>query len=233
MSRLPQLRAAVQQGPGLLVMDVDSTLIQQEVIELLAAHAGRESEVAAVTEAAMRGELDFAESLERRVAALAGLPVEVFAAVRAAVRLSAGAERLVAELHARDWIVGVVSGGFLEVVGPLAADLGLDHAHANRLEVRDGVLTGALAAPVVDRAEKAARLRTWAAAHDIPAERTVAVGDGANDLDMFEAAATGIAFNAKPVLRERADAVIDGPRLDTVLELLGLDAPRSLESDHA
>ncbi|GAB3583782.1 phosphoserine phosphatase SerB [Calidifontibacter terrae] len=233
MSRLPALQNALREGPGLLVMDVDSTLIQQEVIELLAAHAGREAEVAGVTEAAMRGELDFADSLRRRVEALAGLPVSVFDDVRAAVRFSAGAQNLVTQLHARGWVVGVVSGGFLEIVGPLAQELGIDHAHANVLEVRDGLLTGRLAAAVVDRAEKANRLRSWAAEHQIPIDRTVAVGDGANDLDMFAAAAAGIAFNAKPVLREQADAVIEGPRLDEVLDLLGLSAPPSLESDHA
>lgn len=220
-------------------MDVDSTLIQQEVIELLAAHAGREAEVAEVTAAAMRGELDFADSLRRRVETLAGLPATVFEDVRRAVHFSPGAQRLVTELHARNWVVGVVSGGFLEVVGPLAQELKIDHAHANVLEVRGGLLTGALAAPIVDRAEKANQLRAWAAAHDIPIARTVAVGDGANDLDMFAAAGAGIAFNAKPALRQVADAVIDRPRLDTVLDLLALpglsDASRfdSLESDHA
>lgn len=220
-------------GRRLLVMDVDSTLIQQEVIELLAAHAGREKEVAAVTERAMRGELDFAESLHERVAALAGLPVSVFEEVRAAVRLSPGARNLVTTAKRLGCCVGVVSGGFIEIVGPLAADLGIDHARANALETRDGILTGRTSGPIVDRAAKARALREWAAAEGVPVERTVAVGDGANDLDMLAAAGLGVAFNAKPLVRRQADTSLTHPHLDNVLFLLGIAADEhSLHSVH-
>ncbi|MDO5628201.1 MAG: phosphoserine phosphatase SerB [Mobilicoccus sp.] len=213
-------------GPGerlLLVMDVDSTFIRQEVIELLAAHAGREAEVAAVTEAAMRGELDFAASLRERVAALAGLPETVFADVLAAVEVTPGARELVAELHRRGHVVALVSGGFVEVVRPLAEPMGIRHVEANALEVRDGVLTGATAGPVVDRAGKARALRRIAAEEDIPLTATVAVGDGANDLDMIAAAGLGVAFAAKPVLAEHADVALPGPSLLDVLPHLQLD----------
>ncbi|WP_232549320.1 phosphoserine phosphatase SerB [Propioniciclava soli] len=210
-----------RQGRRLVVMDVDSTLIQDEVIELLAAHAGREAEVAAVTEAAMRGELDFAASLHHRVAALAGLPESILADVRAAVRLTPGARTLVATLRDLGFAVGVVSGGFLEVVAPLAAELGITHVHANSLEVADGVLTGRVAGPVVDRAAKAETLRRFAAAEGLPLSRTVAIGDGANDLDMLAAAGLGIAFNAKPAVRASADTALSLPHLDAVLYLLG------------
>lgn len=199
-------------------MDVDSTLITGEVVEMLAAHAGSLPLVAAITERAMRGEIDFARSLHERVATLAGLPVGVFDDVLAQVELTAGATELVAELHARDWPVGLVSGGFVEVARPLAARLGIARVHANRLEVRDGRLTGRVDGPVVDRAAKAATLRVWAAELGLPMTSTVAIGDGANDLDMLAAAATGIAFNAKPVVARAADAAVDG-RLDAVLAL--------------
>ncbi len=201
-------------------MDVDSTLITGEVIELLAAHAGAREEVAAVTERAMRGEIDFATSLHERVATLAGLPVAVLDAVRADMVLTPGAERLVAELHDRGWPVGLVSGGFHELVDPLAARLGIDFVRANRLEIADGRLTGRVVGPVVDREAKARALRELAAAHGVPMERTVAIGDGANDLGMLAAAGLGIAFNAKPVVCAQADvAVLDAP-LDAVLEHL-------------
>ncbi len=210
-----------RQGRRLVVMDVDSTLIQDEVIELLAAHAGREAEVAAVTEAAMRGEIDFAESLHRRVAALAGLPDTIFAEVRAAVRLTPGARTLVTTLRDLGFAVGLVSGGFIEVVGPLAAELGIAHVHANALEVVDGRLTGRVAGPVVDRAAKAVTLRRFAAEEGLPLSRTVAIGDGANDLDMLATAGLGIAFNAKPAVRASADTSLSFPQLDAVLYLLG------------
>ena len=220
-------------GRRLVVMDVDSTLIRQEVIELLAAHAGREAEVAAVTERAMRGELDFAASLRERVACLEGLSVDVLAEVRAAVELTPGARTLVRTLHRLGFTLALVSGGFLEVVGPLAAELGIAHARANRLQVVHGRFTGRLLGPVVDRAAKARALREFAAAEDLPLHRTVAIGDGANDLDMIDAAGLGIAFNAKPVVRAQADAAVNVPYLDAVLPLLGITREDVEDADAA
>ncbi|GIG35625.1 hypothetical protein Cpa01nite_10060 [Cellulomonas pakistanensis] len=199
-------------------MDVDSTLITQEVVELLADHAGSRAEVAEITERAMRGELDFTESLRARVATLAGLPVSVFDTVLAEVVVTPGAAELLAELDRRGWPVGLVSGGFVEVVGPLAARLGIPRFHANALEVEHGALTGRVAGEVVDRAVKARTLREYAAESGVPLERTIAIGDGANDLDMLATAGFGIAFNAKPVVCEQADAVVRD-RLDAVLDL--------------
>jgi phosphoserine phosphatase len=222
-----------RRGRRLVVMDVDSTLIQDEVIELLASHAGREAEVAAVTAAAMRGELDFADSLRERVAALEGLPVAVLDDVRAAVRFTPGARTLVRTLKRLGFTVAVVSGGFIEVVADLARELGIDHAHANALEVRDGILTGRLVGDVVDRAGKAEALRRFAAQEGLPLSRTVAVGDGANDLDMLEAAGLGVAFNAKPVVREQADTAVNVPYLDAVLYLLGISREEIEEADEA
>jgi phosphoserine phosphatase len=203
----------------LIVTDVDSTFFRQEVIELIAEHAGTRDEVAAVTERAMRGELDFAASLRERVATLAGVPVAALDKVRAAVELTPGARELVAECQARGWAFGLVSGGFAEIVEPIAKELGIELLRANRLEVVDGVLTGRTVGPVVDRAAKAATLREWAADLGIPLEHTVAVGDGANDLGMIEIAGVGVAFNAKPVVRAQAPHSIEG-RLDGVLALL-------------
>lgn len=211
-----------RRGRRLVVMDVDSTLIRDEVIELLAAHAGRAAEVAAVTDAAMRGELDFAESLHARVATLAGLPESVFAEVRSGITLTPGARTLVATLKDLGMSIGVVSGGFIEVVGPLASELGITHAHANRLEVVGGHLTGRVAGPVVDRAAKAVALREFARLEGLPLSRTIAIGDGANDLDMLAAAGLGVAFNAKPAVRASADTSLNLPYLDAVLFLLGL-----------
>lgn len=211
-----------RRGRRLVVMDVDSTLIQDEVIELLARHAGREAEVTAVTEAAMRGELDFAGSLHRRVEALAGLPVSVIEEVREAVRLTPGARTLVRTLKRLGFTVAVVSGGFIEIVEPLARELGIDHVHANRLEIVDGHLTGRVNGPVVDRAEKAAALRRFAEAEGLPLSRTVAVGDGANDLDMLAIAGLGVAFNAKPTVQEQAHTTVNVPYLDAVLFMLGI-----------
>ncbi|MCL3861944.1 phosphoserine phosphatase SerB [Actinotalea sp. K2] len=207
----------------LVVLDVDSTVITGEVIEMLAGHAGSREVVAAITESAMRGEMDFAASLHQRVATLAGLPVSVFDTVRLEMHLTPGAERLVAELRLRGWPVGLVSGGFVELVGPLARDLGIDFVRANALEVQDGVLTGRVRGPVVDSAAKAAALREFAAAQGVTMDRTVAIGDGANDLEMLAAAGLGIAYNAKPVVCAQADvAVLDSP-LDAVLGVLGLE----------
>ncbi|NYE94217.1 phosphoserine phosphatase [Psychromicrobium silvestre] len=204
----------------LFVLDVDSTLIQQEVIELLAAHAGREAEVRSVTEAAMRGELDFAQSLHQRVAALAGLPIGVLAEVQDAIRLSEGAERLIEGAHRAGHLVAAVSGGFSQILDPLAARLGLDRARANELEIIDGLLTGRVSGAVVDRIAKAESLREWAAEAGIPLGATVAIGDGANDLDMLAAAGLGLAYRAKPAVQAAADAQLD--RLDQALELSGL-----------
>lgn len=214
--------ALVKAERKLLVMDVDSTLIKQEVIELLAAHAGREAEVAAVTEAAMRGELDFAQSLHARVQTLTGLPASVINEVRGSIELSDGARELVAAFKAAGHYVGVVSGGFQQVLDPLAAELGLDFALANDLGIRDGVLTGTVNGTVVDRAMKETKLREWAASLDIDMSHTIAVGDGANDLDMVGAAGLGVAFNAKPALRAAAGACIDLPRLDIIADLVSI-----------
>ncbi|WP_411376364.1 phosphoserine phosphatase SerB [Arthrobacter sp. MPF02] len=213
------LRAADRK---LLIMDVDSTLIQQEVIELLAAYAGKREEVAAVTEAAMRGELDFTQSLHARVAVLAGLPADVVHSVRQEVKLSEGAAELVAAFKAAGHVVAVVSGGFNQILEPIADDLGLDYWQANELEIVDGALTGRVLGAVVDRAAKEKYLREWAAAEGIALEHTVAVGDGANDLDMLGAAGIGVAFNAKPAVRAVADAAVNMPYLDAVRHIAGV-----------
>ncbi|WP_040162283.1 phosphoserine phosphatase SerB [Nigerium massiliense] len=209
-------------GRRLVVMDVDSTLIQDEVIELLAAHAGREKEVAAVTERAMRGELDFAQSLHERVRALAGLPESVIGEVSRQLRLTPGADTLIRTLHSLGFTTALVSGGFLEVIRPLADKLGITRVQANQLEVVDGVLTGNVLGAVVDRAAKADALRRLAAEEGLPLDRTVAIGDGANDLDMLALAGLGIAFNAKPAVRAAASTTLNVPNLDAVLSLLDI-----------
>lgn len=213
------LRAAERK---FIIMDVDSTLIQQEVIELLAAHAGTEAEVAEVTEAAMRGELDFAESLHHRVATLAGLPESVLAEVGEKIKLSVGAERLVSQAKSAGHVVCAVSGGFSQILAPLAQRLGLDFALANDLEIVDGHLTGKVSGAVVDRATKAVQLRAWSTESGISQSATMAIGDGANDLDMMSAAALGVAFNAKPAVRAVADAQINMPNLDAALVLANI-----------
>jgi len=207
----------------LVVMDVDSTLIQDEVIELLAAHAGCLDEVAEITERAMRGEIDFTASLNERVALLAGLDADVLDKVRAEVRLTPGARTLCRTLRRLGYRIAIVSGGFTHVTTALAAELGIDDSHANELEIgADGKLTGRVVGDVVDRAGKAAALERFAAKAGIPLSQTVAIGDGANDLDMIERAGLGIAFNAKPVVRQAADAAINVPYLDAILYLLGI-----------
>ncbi len=206
----------------LVVLDVDSTLIQGEVIEMLARRAGCEDEVAEVTRSAMAGDLDFEESLRRRVKLLAGLPESVLSEVRRSVQLAPGARTLVRTLKRLGYRVAIVSGGFSQITDPLAAELGLDYSQANLLEVRDGRLTGEVSGVVVDRAEKAAALERFAAAAGVPLAQTVAIGDGANDLDMLARAGLGIAFNGKPVLREAADMSVTVPYLDAVLFLLGV-----------
>ncbi|MDP9406036.1 MAG: phosphoserine phosphatase SerB [Actinomycetota bacterium] len=206
----------------LIVMDVDSTLVQGEIIELLAEHAGCAQQVAEITERAMAGELDFEQSLRRRVGLLAGLPVTAVDAVRDALVLTPGAHTLLRTLRRLGFVVAIVSGGFTAITDDLRTRLGLDYAAANTLEVVDGRLTGRLVGPVVDRAGKAALLERFAADAGVPLSQTVAVGDGANDLDMLARAGLGIAFNAKPVVRRAADTAVTVPYLDAVLFLLGI-----------
>ena len=206
----------------LVVLDVDSTLVQGEVIEMLAEHAGYAAEVAAVTESAMRGELDFADALRARVAMLEGLDAGVLDDVRRSVLLAPGARTFVRTLKRLDYRLAVVSGGFTQVTDMLVDQLGLDFAAANTLEIADGRLTGRLVGPVLDRAGKAAALERFAREAGVPLSQTVAIGDGANDLDMLAAAGLGIAFNAKPVVREAADTSLNVPYLDAILFLLGI-----------
>src|SRR5580693_9672893 len=238
MLREDLARAAVEQGIDvavqrgglhrralrLIVMDVDSTLIQHEVIDLLAARAGCAEEVAKVTAAAMRGELDFTASLRERVSLLAGLAAGVLDDVRAELRLTAGAHTLIRTLSGLGYKSGIVSGGFVQVIGPLAAELGIGYVAANELEIAAGKLTGRLRGPVIDRAGKAEALRRFAADAGVPLSQTVAVGDGANDLDMIAAAGLGVAFNARPVVRDAADASVSVPHLDAILHLLGISS---------
>jgi len=206
----------------LVVMDVDSTLVSGEAIDLLAVRAGCTAKVAELTAAAMRGELDFAAALRERVALLAGLDASVIDEVRAELRLAPGARTLIRTLRRLGYKCGIVSGGFTQFTDVLAADLDLDYAAANTLEVADGKLTGQVTGPVIDRAGKATALRDFAARSGVPLSQTVAVGDGANDLDMIAAAGLGVAFNAKPAVRDAADASLSVPHLDAILHLLGI-----------
>lgn len=206
----------------LVVLDVDSTLIENEAIELLAEEAGSLELVAAVTERAMRGELDFAESLRERVATLAGLPSSVFDTVRSRITVTAGVEILIKRIQELGGTVGVVSGGFHELLDPLAQQLGLDKWKANRLEVIDGVLTGNVLGHIIDADAKADALRQWAEETSTPLSHTVAIGDGANDLKMMEAAGLGIAFCAKPIVQESADVALNERDLSKALGLIGL-----------
>jgi phosphoserine phosphatase len=206
----------------LIVFDVDSTLVQGEVIEMLAARAGVEDEVRAVTESAMRGEIDFTESLHQRVATLAGLDASVIDDVAEGLELTPGARTTIRTLRRLGFHCGVVSGGFRQVIEGLAHELELDFVQANTLEIVDGKLTGRVVGDIVDRAAKATALRKFAAQVGVPMEQTVAVGDGANDIDMLNAAGLGIAFNAKPALREVADTALSHPFLDAVLFILGV-----------
>jgi phosphoserine phosphatase len=215
----------------LVVMDVDSTLVRGEVIEMLASYAGRLPEVAAVTDQAMRGEIDFAESLRRRVAALAGLPASVLDEVYDAIELAPGARTLVRTLKRLGFRFAIVSGGFSQITDRLAADLDIDFAAANSLEIVDGHLTGRVVGEIVDRPGKAVALRRFAEACGVPPSQTVAIGDGANDLDMLAAAGLGVAFNAKPVVREAADTHLSVPYLDTILYLLGISREEVEASD--
>ncbi|WP_166864301.1 phosphoserine phosphatase SerB [Salinibacterium sp. ZJ70] len=206
----------------LVVLDVDSTLIEDEVIELLADAAGAREAVAEVTLRAMNGELDFAESLRERVATLKGVPESVFADVAAKVTITRGVEELVAGVHAAGGKVAVVSGGFHEVVDPLAEQLGLDFWRANRLEVVDGVLTGEVIPPIIDAEAKAVALQQWADATGVPLRQTVAIGDGANDLTMMALAGISVGFDAKAPVRDVADVLLDERDLSMALALLGL-----------
>lgn len=212
----------MRHGMRLIVMDVDSTLIQGEVIEMLAAHAGCEAEVAEVTERAMRGEIDFEESLRSRVKLLAGVPESALAQVYDAIQLNPGARTMVRTLRRLGYRFAIVSGGFTQITSRLAADLGIHFARANELEIVDGALTGGIVGPVVDRAGKAQALREFAAELGISESATIAIGDGANDLDMLSAAGLGIAYNAKPVVRSQADTAVNVPYLDTIMYLLGI-----------
>ena len=202
----------------LVVFDVDSTLIEDEVIELLAEVAGKREEVAAVTERAMAGELDFAQSLIERVATLKGLPDSVFADVQSRIKITKGAKETIQAIQAAGGKVGAVSGGFNQLLTPLAQILNLDYARANQLEVVDGLLTGKVIGKIIDRTAKAQALSEWSA--DSGLSRTVAVGDGANDLEMLAMAELGVAFNAKPIVREKADVIIEGLDLRALLDLL-------------
>jgi phosphoserine phosphatase len=217
----------------LIVMDVDSTLIQDEVIDLLADRAGCAEAVAKVTESAMRGELDFAASLRERAALLAGLDAAVLDEVRASLRLTPGARTLVRTLKRLGFKCGVVSGGFTAVIRPLADELGIDYVAANTLEVADGRLTGRVLEPIVDREGKTAALREFAQAAGVPLSQTVAVGDGANDLGMIGAAGLGVAFNAKPVVQDAADTALNVPYLDTILYLLGISRDAVTAADQS
>ncbi|EMC05272.1 phosphoserine phosphatase SerB [Streptococcus mutans] len=205
---------------GLLVMDVDSTLVQEEVIDLLGDEAGVGQQVADITERAMRGELDFRQALEERVATLEGLPESIFDKVYARIHFNKNAKELVAELHARGYKVGLVSGGFHETVDRLAAEAGIDYVKANHLEVVDGILTGKTYGDIVTKKIKVQKLRDWAAENELVLSQTIAMGDGANDLPMIHEAGIGIAFCAKPIVRQQAPYQINEPDLYKVIEIL-------------
>lgn len=201
--------APAQNASMLVVLDCDSTLIQQEVIELIAEAAGTREQVAAVTERAMRGEIDFVESLHERVATLKGVPVTIFETALSQVTLTPGVRELIAHVHQLEGVVGVVSGGFHEVLDGLATDLNLNEWAANRLAVTDGALTGETVGEIIDGDMKAHKLQTWATQYGVPLERTVAIGDGANDIPMMAVAGLSVAFNAKPKVRAFAKIEIE------------------------
>ncbi len=223
----------LRRGMRLIVMDVDSTLIQGEVIEMLAAHAGCEAEVARVTDQAMRGELDFAESLRHRVALLAGLDASALDRVYDDLELAPGARTTVRVLKRLGYRFAIVSGGFTQLTNRLAADLGIDFSMANELEIVDGRLTGRVVGDIVDRAGKAEALRRFAAECGVSVNATIAIGDGANDVDMLNAAGLGIAFNAKPVVQKAANAAVNVPYMDAVLYLLGISREEIVAADAA
>ena len=206
----------------LVQLDVDSTFIQQEAIELLAAKAGVLEQVSVITASAMRGELDFEQSLRARVALLKGLPASVIAEVQMEISLTDGAQNLVETLHDNGHSVSLVSGGFIDIIEPMIKTMSIKYYKANKLEIVEGILTGGLIGPVVDRAAKAEALREFAVASEVSMDNTVAIGDGANDLDMMAAAGLSIAFNAKPVVVEAADLAINEPSLRSVISLIGI-----------
>ncbi|HUW78180.1 MAG TPA: phosphoserine phosphatase SerB, partial [Candidatus Nanopelagicaceae bacterium] len=209
-------------GKKLVVMDVDSTLIQNEVIELLAEEAGVMEQVSKITDEAMRGEIDFAQSLTMRVSLLENLPIEAIQRAKEKIQLTPGARTLIRTLKRLDHRIGLVSGGFHEVIDSLAAELGIDYVAANRLEIVDSRLTGRLIPPIMDRAGKARALEAFALKAGVRLSQTVAIGDGANDLDMLAAAGLGVAFNAKQIVKDAADTSVSAPFLDGVLYLLGI-----------
>lgn len=215
----------------IVLLDMDSTLIQQEVIDLLADKCGVGKEVVVITESAMRGELDFAASLTTRVKLLAGADAQVIESVKAGITLTPGARTLIRTLHKLGHKVGVVSGGFLDVIEPLLQDLEIDFYKANKLEIVDGKLTGNLLGSIIDRTAKAEALREFAAAENVNLAQTIAIGDGANDLGMLELAGLGIAFNAKPAVRAAADSSINSPYLDSVLYLMGITRSEIEDAD--
>jgi phosphoserine phosphatase len=209
--------------PKMLVQfDIDSTFIEQEVIELLAAKAGVLTEVARITDSAMKGEIDFARSLKSRVGLLKGLPVGTIEEVRSEIVLTDGAVELVDLLHGLGHSVSLVSGGFVQIMQPIVSQLSIKYFKANVLEIHNGVLTGGVTGAIVDRAAKADALKEFAAQADVLLENTVAIGDGANDLDMMAIAGLSIAFNAKPIVAAAADLSINERSLRSVSSLLGL-----------
>ena len=229
-----QPASLLRRAMRLIVMDVDSTLIQGEVIELLAAHSGHQAEVAAVTERAMRGEIDFEESLRDRVALLAGIPASALDEVYDALVLAPGARTLVRTLRRLGYRFALVSGGFSQITDRLAADLGIHFARSNQLEIVDGVITGRIVGEVVDRAGKAHALRYFAEQVGVPLEAVVAIGDGANDLDMLAIAGLGIAYNAKQLVQDAADTTVNVPYLDAIIYLLGIsrEEVEALDAEH-
>ncbi|MFT0848619.1 phosphoserine phosphatase SerB [Actinomycetaceae bacterium L2_0104] len=212
-------------GPRMIVSDVDSTFIRDEVIEMIAAAADVEELVRDITDQAMHGTIEFGESLRQRVAAVRGVSTQMFADVASRVTVTPGARELIAAVHDRGGFFGLVSGGFHEVVDLFAEPLNVDGILANRFEIAEGTLTGKTLGPVIDRQAKARTLREWANAEAIPLELTAAMGDGANDLDMMKIAGLSVAFCAKPIVIAQADAIITVARFDILIALLGWDAP--------